>query len=267
MPETPEFQQAQFAFAAHIRNPADNPRPVDVEERRMRIYRELLLNNVSGFLEKGFPVLRSLYPADRWEARLARPFFAQHRCRSPYFADVPREFLSYLEQRFEPDPDDPPFLLELAHYEWVELGLMIAETPADSPAWIGHGDLLRGVPVLSPLCWNLTYRWPVHRLSPGYRPTTPPPQPTHLLVYRDGNDEVRFMEANPVSARLVALLADNGTRSGLALLQQIATELAHPDPDLVIQGGHQTLVRLHHAGIVLGIRDAASEATPSPAIA
>lgn len=220
----------------------------------MKIYRELLFNNVNGFLENGFPVLRSLYDAASWEARLARPFFARHRSQSPYFSDIPREFLAFLADEFGAGSHDPPFLLELAHYEWVELGLMIAEAEAAPAPYVRHGDLLLGVPLLSPLCWNLAYRWPVHRISTQFQPDTPPALPTYLLVYRDEDDAVRFMEANPVSARLVELMADNATRSGLELLQQIAAELAHPDPDLVVQGGHQTLIRLHRAGIVLGVR-------------
>ena len=46
MAELPEFQQKQYAFAAHIRDPENNPAPSGVEDRRMAIYRELFFNNL-----------------------------------------------------------------------------------------------------------------------------------------------------------------------------------------------------------------------------
>ncbi len=254
MAELPAFQRVQYAFTAHIRNPDRAARPPDVEERRMAVYRDLLFNNVNGFLKRGFPVLRSLYDDAHWETRLARPFFARHRCRSPLFVDIPREFLGFLQDEFKPQSGDPPFLLELAHYEWVELALMVQDDTPDCDHIDRHGDLLRGVPVLTPLCWNLGYTWPVHRISATFQPELPPGTPTHLLVYRDEEDSVRFMEANPVTARLVQLIEEDGASTGQRLLEQIARELAHPNPDRVIEGGLQILTRLHHAHIILGTR-------------
>ena len=40
---------------------------------------------------------------------------------------------------------------------------------------------------------------------------TPPQQPEWLLVYRNAEDRVAFMEINAVTARLLALMEDDGT--------------------------------------------------------
>nr|MBA3732055.1 DUF2063 domain-containing protein [Gammaproteobacteria bacterium] len=94
----------------------------------------------------------------------------------------------------------------------------------------------------------------VHRIGPDFRAAAPAEQPTWLLVHRDARDKLGFMEVNPVTARLVALLEESPERTGRELLTQIAEELKHPQPELVSQGGAQTLARLHSAGVVLGTR-------------
>jgi hypothetical protein len=48
--KVPEFQQKQYAFAAHIRDPEQNPAPAGVEDRRMAIYRELFFNNLHNLI-------------------------------------------------------------------------------------------------------------------------------------------------------------------------------------------------------------------------
>ena len=253
MPDTtkPEFMQRQYEFAAHIRDPEHNKVPAHLEDRRMKIYRDLFYNNVEGFLSNSFPVLRELMDDNNWHA-LARDFFAHHRSHSPLFLEISREFLNYLEQERGERPDDFPFLLELAHYEWVELAVSIADIADQTVAVDPQGDILDGTPLLSPVAWPLSYRYPVHQISLDFIPDTPGEQITYLLVYRDDRDEVGFIELNQVSARLFALLQEDSARSGRAALLMIADELQHPDPDAVVSGGTQILQEWQQRGIILG---------------
>ncbi len=244
---------AQRRFAAHIRDPQRHPAPADVDDRRMGIYRELFFNNIRKFLANNFPVLHRLYGDEAW-AELVRAFYAEHRAHTPLFPEIPREFLQYLEQRRGDRPGDPPFLLELAHYEWVELALSLdatdlAEVPADQ-----EGDLLERVPVLSPLAWPLSYRYPVHRIQPEFQPTTPPDEPTHLLVYRNRADEVRFMHLNAVAALLAQMLKEDRGETGQDLMTRIAATLEHPDPQSVIEHGRELLEDWRARDIILGTR-------------
>jgi hypothetical protein len=244
--------EQQYAFAAHIRDPVRHAAPAGIEDRRMAVYRELFYNNVEAFLANSFPVLRRLLDERRWHA-LARDFFAEYRCHSPLFAEIPREFLNYLGQRGTAFEDELPFLRELAHYEWVELALSIAE--ADAPQdFDPAGDLLEGVPRVSPLAWPLAYNYPVHRIGPDFVPASPGDQPSYLMAYRDRQEDVRFVELNPVSARLFALLQEKTGMTGRAALELVARELRHPDPGVVIEGGRQILQQWHDLGIVLGTR-------------
>jgi hypothetical protein len=249
-PERPEFIQMQYDFAAHIRQPSVNPPPANVEDRRMQIYRDLFYNNIEGFVSGMFPVLRTLYSDADWHA-MVRDFFVKHRCKTPLFLEIGQEFMAYVSQEREPQPCDPAFMVELAHYEWVELALDISE--AELPEAVdAEGDLLAGHPVQSPLAWSLTYQFPVHCIRPDFQPEVAPAQPTWLLVYRNSDYDVKFMETNAVTARLLSLLDEQPELTGQQALEMIAAELQHPQPELVVQGGLETMQHLHRAGVLLG---------------
>lgn len=253
MSELPAFMLRQREFAAHIRDPEHSPAPLDVEDRRMAIYRDLFFNNVREFLAGSFPVLRELYDEPGW-TELARDYFSRHQAHTPLFPQIPGEFLQYLEEERGEQPGDPPFLRELAHYEWVELALNIDTREPHEPGVDPDADLMAEHPVLSPLAWPLAYRFPVHTIGPDYHPEAPPEQPTYLIVFRDTRDQVRFLEINPVTARLVELIRQQETMSGRAALEKIAGELRHPDPGVVVDGGRAILDDLRRRDILLGGR-------------
>jgi len=257
------FQRLQRDFAAHLRAPDDCAPPPRIEDRRLGIYRDLIYNNIESFISGGFPVLRSLFSDsgrdtgdsgrgsgdERWHA-MVRDFVRRHASQSPYFVQISEEFLHYLQHERAPDADDPPFLLELAHYEWVELALDVSE--AEFPAGLSmDGDVLELVPVVSPLAWSLSYRYPVHRIGPSFQPQEPPQSPTFLLVYRDRDDEVGFMEINAVTARLLQL-AEGGQLSGRQLLESLAAEM-RTDAGALLEFGRELLRKLLDAGVLAGL--------------
>jgi len=243
----PEFQRYQLAFSAHIRDPQAHPRPTGVDARRMKIYTELLYNNVEGFLLACFPVLRKVLGARKW-AKLVRAFFSTHRSRTPYFRQIPDEFVQFLQNEWTAPEDYPPFTLALAHYEWIELVLSVSNRRLDR-AVDAAGDLLNGVPLLNPVLANLRYDWPVQRIAPR---RTIQPVETFLLVFRDAGDEVKFSEINAFTARLLTLL-EPGMLTGRVALQQIADESRHPDPALILQAGAALLQDLRTRGAIVGV--------------
>lgn len=248
----PGFIQKQFEFTANIRDPENTQTPDGVEERRMKIYRELFYNNIEGFISSTFPVLKSIYSEHNWHA-MVRDFFIKHRCQTPLFLEVSQEFLSYLQSERKPQAEDPAFLLELAHYEWLELALMITDEELKIEKTDPNGDLLQNHPVISPLAISLSYQFPVHKIGVDFMPDSCPPEASHLIVYRNRNDKIEFMEVNPVTARLMQLLNENENQNGQQALQQIATELQSDDPDFIISAGHQALQELQQQGILLGV--------------
>jgi hypothetical protein len=249
----PDFIRKQFEFAAHIRNPDINSKPDEIEDRRMGIYRELFYNNVEGFISSGFPILREIFDDTTWHA-MVRDFFSRHHCKTPYFLEISEEFLDYLENERD-NKDDPAFIKELAHYEWVEMALSVADQEIDDTGIDLQGDLLQNIPVVSPLAWLLSYQFDVQHIGPEYQPSTPPEQITTLIVYRDRNDKIGFMEINPVTAHMIQSLQLNPDQTGEQLLTNIAQELNHSDPAVVIEGGMQIMEQLRLADILLGTRN------------
>lgn len=248
-----DLRDLQAQFTAHLRDPHRNPGPDDVEDRRLEIYRDLFFRNLSNFIAKSFPVLRRLYDDKRW-ASFMREFYANHEFHTPLFPEIPREFLQYLQEERGEREGDPPFLLELAHYEWVEIALDLDAIDLEAIDVDRDGDLLTGIPVLSPLAWSLAYRFPVHAIRPDFQPTEPPETPTHLLVYRRRDDAVKFMQLNAVTARVMSLLKEMGSNTGLDILNALAVELKHPRPEALLEAGADVLRDLAERDVILGIQ-------------
>ncbi|MDH5785702.1 MAG: putative DNA-binding domain-containing protein [Chromatiales bacterium] len=249
--QMPRFMQRQYEFALRIRDPENAPAPDDVAPTRMAAYAELFYNNINECLSNAFPVLHKLHDDEQWHT-LVRDYFSRHRATTPLFHEMPREFLLYLQQEREEHESDHPFMWELAHYEWIELELLTSEDVL--PKTLSDGDLLIDRPVLSPLTRILSYHYAVHQIGPDNIPQQPGETLTHLLVYRDSQDKVGFIELNPVTARLLLLIGEQPQLCGQELLEQIAAELNHPNPQTVIEGGRAILDDLHSRDIILGTR-------------
>lgn len=247
------FTDIQYSFTSHIRDPEANPAPADIEDRRMGIYRDLFYRNVENFIANSFPVLRKITPDKQWH-EMIRDYFKSHQARTPLFPKMPQEFLQYLEQEQNSSPDDPPWLQELAHYEWIETAISIDPRDIDFTGIDAEGDMLEGIPVLSPLALPVVYTWPVHRISPDYLPVRPPAEPTCIIIFRKQNDEVGFMVLNTVSARLIEKIKGNTSLKGREILVQIAEELRHPDPDTVLSGGLDIMKEMQTRDILLGVK-------------
>lgn len=236
-PEPNSFIETQYQFAHHIRAPEDTPAPDNIEHRRMQIYRELFYNNIEGFIANAFPVLRQITSDETWHS-MVRDFMIKHRCQTPLFHEIAREFLVYLDKE-RGGSNDPVFIRELAHYEWVELALSILDADVEPVEFDPDQDCLELTLNTSPLAWPLSYSFAVHQIGPDNQPQQENNAPTFLLIYRDRQDSVTFMELNPVSARLIDYL--NQGMTGQTAAEQIAIELHHPNPQVVIDGA-RTLI-------------------------
>ena len=246
MAEAGDFRRQQAAFAAHLRDPQAHPAPAGIEPRRIAVYRELFFNNIAGLLGSTFPVIRRTLGEDAWKA-LVRRFYARHASRTPLFPELGREFLRHLESADA--GGDPPWLAELAHYEWIELAVQIDDSPL--PAHDPDGDLLAAVPVPSPYLRVLAYAWPVPRIGPDWQPQAAPEAPTLLLVRRDPEGRARFAALSPLVHRLLERLQEGG-RSGRTQLQALAEEAGVAADAAFLEQGAAMLERMRGEGTLLG---------------
>lgn len=249
----PLFQQYQMQFAAYIRNPYENPKPQRVAAKRMRVYKDIVFANIEAALANCFPVCKRVIGKRLWH-KLIRGFFIHHKSHSPLFRQIPEEFLSYLEQvdKWADIPATPCYFKSLAHYEWVELVVSSSEAKVDVANVDTSGDLLKGVIVTRPTLELLSYDYPVHQISPKNRPTEALAHPVYLSVYRDSNDEVRFVEINQMTNVLLKKITQS-SMTGESVLTEIAIEMQHPIEQL-IRFGLPILQDLHAQQMILGTR-------------
>ena len=256
MASVPDFQRKQLEFAAHIRDPEHVAVPEGIEDRRMAIYRELFFNNISSLLSAMFPVLKQLHSDNKWR-QLMRQFMQKHRAETPYFLELPQEFLNFLHNEYALQQDDFPFLTELAHYEYIELDLSISTDSDDLTGVDPDGDLLANVPVKSVLNRVYAYSYAVHRISKNFLPEAAEDQPVYLAVYRRADDKVRFLELNPVTAGLLHAIAENpGEKTGEQLLRELATTINYADADAFVTHGAAALSEMRQLDILTGTKSA-----------
>ncbi|HIF51415.1 MAG TPA: DUF2063 domain-containing protein [Thiotrichaceae bacterium] len=248
------FQDVQYVFTQHMRDPENNAAPENIEDRRIKIYRELVYNNIEGFMASSFPILRKIIEDEAWH-RMMRDYVCNHQSHTPLFPKMPQEFIHYLEHERVEDSADYPFLLELAHYEWIETSIAMDSREISFEGIERQGDLLEGIPVLSSLAMPFAYQWPVHMISPDNLPEILPEQATYIVIYRDRQDEVGFIELNTVSAKLFEECSNENTRTGKEILLSIVEQLQHPNPEAVINGGLEIMQDFKSKDIILGTKE------------
>jgi hypothetical protein len=246
MPES--LHEQLMTLASLVRDPLQ-PEPAGIEARRLAVYRQLFIGNLESLLGGGFPVIRASLGAKHWQA-LVHAFYADYRCQTPLFTELAGEFVSCLEEGAGDTLGLPPWLAELAHYEWMESALLLSDSrePAHDP----EGDLLEGVPLLSNLAWPLAYRWPVCDIGPNHLPTAAPTEPTIILIQRRTDQRVHFSRLAPLAYALLASLQtrDSSGREHLAAL----AKAIGVSTDEILPSGRVLLESLRVQGVVLGTR-------------
>ena len=246
----PSFQRYQLAFSAHIRDPLNQPRPLNVPVKRMAVYKEIVFNNLFESISACFPVAQNVLGKRAW-LNLVRTFLRDHSANTPIFREIPEEFLIYLNTQ----TDIPPYLMSLCHYEWVELFVAsnrssTSELDINIRTITCTDDLMEHRPAFTPTMQILNYDYAVQRISPRHK--SKEKRSTQLLVYRDVEFAVQFVELNPVTYRLIELLQQEST-TGKQALTRIAGELSHPQPESVLQFGLEILQDFKTQGIIIGV--------------
>ena len=253
MHRAPDSLRAQqFTLTRALRDP-HVPGPEGIELRRLKVYQDLLFNNLHSLLSAQFPVIARLRDSAWWDG-LVRDFFREHRARTPLFPELGQEFIAWLAQCEERGQLPMPFLHELAHYEWVELALAINDAEVDESIIDPLGDLLDGIPVLSPLAWPLAYRFPVDHIRADFQPTEPPPEPSCFLLQRDAHDKVRFSRIDVASYLLLTRLQQIPGLSGRQHLQALADMIASADVESYVAKAATLLQQLRDRKVILGIQ-------------
>lgn len=243
------FQTFQTDFAARLRDPRAYPRPDGVPVRRMRVYEELVFNNIDGFVSACFPISKQCLGGRAW-TRAVKAFFAASRLHSPLFRDIPEAFLDWMAEVAPARFPNKPWLAEFMHYEWLELVVQVHPDLADSETIDPDGDPMAAPVALNPATRLGCYRYAVERIGPRKRPKAD--GATHCyLVYRAADDTSRFIKVNPLSARLYQIF-DTTRLSGAEAVDKLAAEIGHSYLVSLRTDARALLVNLRAEGVILG---------------
>lgn len=222
----------QSELSAYLRGNRQAPTMQTTSAPALSIYKNLVFNNVTRFIDKCFPVAKSMIPEHQWQD-LRESFFARYSCPTPLFNDIPKHFCNFIRQ--QPTDLQHPWLADLLHYEWLELA---ADThPGEVPAATPYSP--ECLLAINPTLFNASYSWPVHRLSPKQRDLSS--QAVHLLVYRDVSDQVKFIEINALTAELIDLLSRNPSITTIKLLNRLHQTQPQFERDLLHQFGAELI--------------------------
>ena len=190
----PENASAAFqeTLARAVRQgSADPAAPLDAE--RLAVYARLVRNNINGFIQRCYPQAARYAAPEQWVAA-KEAFVAEGRAHSPYFQDIPGEFLAYCREVFRL----PEHLLELMRFEHSQLLAETAPTPPDNSFEWDEDTLFR----LSPAALLADYPFDPSAETPDFQA-----DPATLLVWQDNEGSVYHSRLDPVDAVLLAAAA------------------------------------------------------------
>jgi hypothetical protein len=176
-------------------------------------------------------------------------FLAERGPRTHYLRDVTRELLDFCEPLWTDDARVPAYMMDLARHEnvQIEVGAMQTRPQGTEP---GELDLERPVRFVE-ATRLMRYGFAVHRLTESLDDRSgPAEEPTALLVYRNPEHEVRYLELTPLAAAILTRLL-RGEPLGGAVTGACRDGGATLDAS-VLEGTARLLADLGERGALLG---------------
>ncbi len=179
-PHNSRSARAQAELADHVRNPA-LPAPAGIAPERLAVYTRLVRKNLQSFLDLCFSDSSLLLDPAQWLDWQNR-FLIEARPKSPFFNDIPAQFLAYLNRL--PEHDRPSEnILAMMDFETALLHAETVQQPDSDGRWHEH----------SVLSWAPTARlqqYPCDFVSSGLERIEE--GGCHVLSWRNRQNEVYY---------------------------------------------------------------------------
>jgi len=220
---------------------------------RLPLYRRLIRNNLEGVTFRMMPRTRARLNAladGAFDASFTA-FLDEAAPRTHYLRDVPAEFVAWVAPRWKARADLPAYAADLAAHELVEFAIAAAPTPRQPPP-LDEVTLDRAL-VFAEAVRLMRYAFAVHLVSPDPEDRSEPEaRATSLLVYRDAEHAVRFLDLSPLAASIVERLLAGETLG--AALPPACAEHHTPVAEPVLTEVARLLADLGERGVLLGAR-------------
>jgi hypothetical protein len=219
--------------------------------RRLGLYRQLVRHNVVDVVRTMLERTRARLDAHVTGEfdRTVSGFLAAQGPRTPHLRDVPGELLAWASPRWRADARLPGWLPDHAELELVDFTIGVAPRPPEPPP-------LADVTADRPLVFGdpkviVHLDWAVHERRESDE--KPERRAVHLLVYRDAQHVVRYLELTPLASAILERLF-TGRPLAQAMTEACAAS-AHPMNDAVLGGAARLLADLGERGVLLGARE------------
>jgi hypothetical protein len=215
---------------------------------RLLVYRTLVRGTLLGAVELAIP--RSLARLGPLFAEYFDRFLAERGPSTHYLRDVTDEWLTFVEPLFADDARVPPFLIDLARHEALEIDVA-SSADTTEPTRDVELDLGRGI-AFARDARVVRYDFAVHELpaAPEDR-SVPERRATALFVYRSREHDVRYLELSPLAANLIERLL-RGQPLGAAVTEAATATLGRAPDQSMLEGTARLLADLAERGALLG---------------
>ncbi len=235
----------QRDIAAALRSQSEAP--FGLAESRFQVYRRLVYNNLTGFIDQCYPIASALIGDEDWH-NLSKAFFAEGKLHSPLFKNIPEIFLDWIEER----DNVPEWLHDLMHYEWLELAAYqhtgeVVFHEGQPLANLEQGDI---DVIVNPTVHFGIYPRPVHQFSPDAAIPPTSGEWFGVAVYRKASHEVAFNALNATTLQLLQALQLNPSIG--AACQSLSERIPNTDAKSLWPHVVNVLEQLHQEQIILG---------------
>ena len=245
------YQDYQRKLAEYCRTGEATEIPGITSGERLETYRRLVFSVIEEFLGKAYPITQAAIGKDEWQTLVDR-FFSEYPCSSPQVWRMPQELTDYVEKTSYKS-DEFPYLLELLHFEWLEIEIDNMED-GELPEYLVPKDLFHEIPVINPDHKLLQLSYPLYELTPDILSNDEKREErkgTYLLLGFRCKETLRakFLTLNPFSLILLKGLMP-GDKTTKELLEQLPAELQKlPN---AAQTARVLIESFYKSGLILG---------------
>ena len=229
------------AFSGEVRTFDSDSKIFD--PKKLSLYQSLVFNNLSEVISPCFPLLKSIMGEAAWR-ELILDFFKESQLSTPIYHELPFELVKYLQKT---PLTDYPFAADLAHYEWIELEVELAEVEAEK---VNNSlDYLLIPWRLSNSARLVTYQYDVHNINTDYQPTT---LIESFYAVSKQADKVQFTKLAPASFQLIECLLEE-KQSPRQTLEELCSLFIDFDLESMLSEAEKLIQRLHYKAIIFPV--------------
>lgn len=200
MQNAPQLAKFQAQFGDYLRKQTHNREDETLVPQRVgQLYQELIYNSVANFPKQCFVICQAML-GDEFDA-LCREFFRQERLHSPYFPDINRDFVAFIEAKVEAGVL-PAFFADLAHFEWIELAVDLLPDAAANAIFMHRARPI----ALNPTLQNLRYDYAVQAIDVETQPQEIYAEESYLVMYRNLDSVISTLQTNALTFLLIEFI-------------------------------------------------------------